>query len=45
MDYYGRRRIDEEAFEEILDHYYDERGWDVATGTPTPEKLEALGLR
>ena len=44
MDYYGRRRIDEQAFEKILDDYYDERGWNVDTGTPTADKLEELGL-
>lgn len=28
----------------LLDDYYTERGWDVKTGVPTREKLEALGL-
>lgn len=29
---------------QILDEYYDERGWTVATGVPTRGKLAALGL-
>jgi aldehyde:ferredoxin oxidoreductase len=28
----------------MLDEYYTARGWDVKTGAPTREKLEALGL-
>lgn len=28
----------------ILNQYYDERGWDIATGIPTKEKLTSLGL-
>lgn len=28
----------------VLDGYYEERGWDVATGRPTREKLASLGL-
>ena len=28
----------------LLDHYYEERGWDKKTGKPTPEKLKELGL-
>ncbi len=31
-------------FEEMLLAYYDERGWDSATGRPTTEKLRELGL-
>lgn len=30
--------------ETMLDEYYRARGWDVATGLPTPEKLQELGL-
>lgn len=29
---------------QILDQYYDERGWDVKTGFPTRQKLTELGL-
>ena len=28
----------------MLDRYYELRGWDKATGKPTPEKLKELGL-
>jgi len=28
----------------MLDRYYELRGWDKATGKPTPKKLEELGL-
>jgi aldehyde:ferredoxin oxidoreductase len=31
-------------FEAMLEAYYQDRGWDPATGYPTREKLEALGL-
>jgi aldehyde:ferredoxin oxidoreductase len=30
--------------EVLLDPYYEFRGWDKATGKPTPEKLRELGL-
>jgi aldehyde:ferredoxin oxidoreductase len=30
--------------EPLLDAYYEFRGWDKATGKPTPEKLRELGL-
>ena len=30
--------------EEMLDDYYEARGWDVETGIPTRDKLEELGL-
>lgn len=28
----------------MLEEYYQERGWDVETGIPLPEKLRELGL-
>ena len=28
----------------MLDEYYRYQGWDVATGTPTPETLTRLGM-
>jgi aldehyde:ferredoxin oxidoreductase len=28
----------------MLDEYYAERGWDAATGHPTPDTLQRLGL-
>ncbi len=36
--------IEQETLEELKDAYYDFRGWDRVTGTPTPEKLLDLGL-
>ena len=30
--------------ENFLDDYYDERGWDIKTGIPTPQKLRELEL-
>jgi aldehyde:ferredoxin oxidoreductase len=38
------QRISQEELEEMLDNYYDLRGWDKQTGNPTREKLEDLGL-
>ena len=34
-----------ETIEKVLDEYYEVRGWDKETGTPTKEKLVELGLR
>ena len=36
--------ISKDDLKQMLDEYYTERGWDVNTGAPTREKLEALGL-
>ncbi len=36
--------ISKDELKKMLDEYYTERGWDVHTGSPTREKLEALGL-
>ncbi|RLF09764.1 MAG: aldehyde ferredoxin oxidoreductase [Thermoprotei archaeon] len=36
--------IGEEALKQMLDQYYDLRGWNVNTGEPTDEKLRELGL-
>ena len=33
-----------EEFDKALADYYKDRGWDLKTGIPTPEKLESLGL-
>ncbi|MBM4432481.1 MAG: hypothetical protein FJ025_00560 [Chloroflexi bacterium] len=43
-DYYKTRVITEQDMESLLEDYYDERGWDKATGIPTSEKLKELGL-
>jgi aldehyde:ferredoxin oxidoreductase len=31
--------------DQLLDDYYQARGWDRATGYPKREKLESLGLK
>lgn len=36
--------VKESYIQELLDEYYDERGWDIATGNPTRQKLTELGL-
>jgi len=36
--------LDATEFRELLDRYYDLRGWDRVTGWPTPEKLRELDL-
>jgi aldehyde:ferredoxin oxidoreductase len=36
--------LDKQKFLNLLDEYYTLRGWDISTGHPTPEKLQALGL-
>jgi aldehyde:ferredoxin oxidoreductase len=36
--------LDREKFEKMKDEYYEQRGWDLGTGVPTPEKLAELGL-
>lgn len=38
------RVLDHDRFEKLKDTYYNLRGWDVATGHPTPKKLKELGL-
>ena len=42
-DYFGKPLSREEC-EELLDDYYDERGWDIETGIPEKRTLVALGL-
>ncbi len=36
--------MEKSAFEQIKDEYYALRGWDVATGLQTAEKMQELGL-
>ena len=31
-------------YEQMLDEYYEARGWSRETGIPTKEKLQQLGL-
>jgi len=44
MDYYKTTALTKDDTDRILDDYYDERGWDLKSGTPTAEKLTELGL-
>jgi aldehyde:ferredoxin oxidoreductase len=37
--------LDNAKFAELLEEFYELRGWDKATGRPTREKLEELDLR
>ncbi|MHB9097216.1 MAG: aldehyde ferredoxin oxidoreductase C-terminal domain-containing protein, partial [Syntrophales bacterium] len=36
--------LDRGDYERLLNDYYTARGWDPSTGSPTPEKLEELGI-
>ncbi len=36
--------IERDKLERMKDAYYEFRGWDLATGIPTPDKLRELGL-
>lgn len=38
------QRLTIEQLEDMLDNYYDLRGWDKRTGNPTEAKLKELGL-
>jgi len=42
-EYFGRP-VTPARFEQMLDDYYGEHGWDVASGLPTEQKLAELGL-
>jgi len=42
---YKGEAIPENVLNEMLDYYYDLRGWDKKTGIPTKRKLEELGLK
>ncbi|MFC1914516.1 aldehyde ferredoxin oxidoreductase family protein [Chloroflexota bacterium] len=44
MDHFETKVLTKEDLESLLDDYYDERGWDVKKGIPTPAKLIELGL-
>jgi aldehyde:ferredoxin oxidoreductase len=37
--------IDRDKFEEMKSEYYEYQGWDVETGLPTRESLDACGLK
>ncbi|MFC1859029.1 aldehyde ferredoxin oxidoreductase C-terminal domain-containing protein, partial [Thermodesulfobacteriota bacterium] len=44
MDYYKTRELTREDAYKLLDDYYENRGWDIATGIPSQAKLRELGL-
>ncbi|MHA1265364.1 MAG: aldehyde ferredoxin oxidoreductase N-terminal domain-containing protein [Candidatus Helarchaeota archaeon] len=44
QDFYGGVQITSQIANQLLDDYYDERGWDKVTGLPTRKKIEDLGL-
>jgi aldehyde:ferredoxin oxidoreductase len=43
-DYFQTRTLTRQDIENLLDDYYDERGWDPKNGCPTRTTLERLGL-
>jgi len=43
-DYYRKKTYSKEDCEELLDNYYEDRGWDIKKGIPTKKKLKDLGL-
>lgn len=38
------QRLSKETLSDMLDNYYDLRGWDRVTGNPTEAKLKDLDL-
>ncbi len=44
QDYYQTKILAKQDTDRILDDYYDERGWDLETGRPTPARIGKLGL-
>ena len=44
QDFFGETIITQEIATQLLNDYYDERGWDNLTGTPTKEKIKELDL-
>ena len=44
QDYYQTKTLSKQDTDRILDDYYEERGWNPETGTPTSERLDALDL-
>ncbi|MFX1339944.1 MAG: aldehyde ferredoxin oxidoreductase C-terminal domain-containing protein, partial [Promethearchaeota archaeon] len=43
-DFFGGTIITIDIANQLLDDYYDERGWNKQNGEPTQEKIEDLGL-
>lgn len=44
MDYYRTKILTMDDINQLLDNYYDERGWDIKLGIPTADKLRELEL-
>ncbi len=44
QDFFGGTVITPEIANQLLDDYYDERGWDKENGLPTKEKIKELRL-
>ncbi|MBI4595209.1 MAG: hypothetical protein HY730_02400 [Candidatus Tectomicrobia bacterium] len=46
LDFYNEQKppLNADEINEMLDHYYQERGWGVSKGIPTEETLNNLGL-
>lgn len=40
----NKGRVAADMFEQVLDEYYEWRGWDKETGLQTRKKLEELGM-
>ncbi|MFB0563392.1 MAG: aldehyde ferredoxin oxidoreductase C-terminal domain-containing protein, partial [Candidatus Lokiarchaeia archaeon] len=45
MEYTGKGELTRENVEEMLDEYYDERGWNKKTSIPNKQKLIELDLK
>jgi aldehyde:ferredoxin oxidoreductase len=45
QDFYGTTEITEKIANQLLDDYYDERGWSIETGIPSSAKINELGLK
>ena len=43
-DYFQTKTLTREDLENLLDDYYDERGWDARSGCPTRETLSQLDM-
>ena len=44
LDFYGGLEITPEIANQLIEDYYDERGWDVKTSIPSKSKISELGL-
>lgn len=44
VDYYRTTVLSAADIEHLLDDYYEERGWDRESGTPSPRTIRELGL-